>query len=438
MSSSDAPKKEKMGIRHIMFVVTCCVMMATCTGMWFNAAGIFYNTVSADMGVGLGQFSLYITLSYVATTVFLPFAGRMLERFEARTLYSIGTILMFASFVIMAAAQNIWMFYIAGVLSAGMVAFNLYLLPVLIGRWFKARVGFVVGLSSAFSGIGAALWNPMGTAIMTAMGWRAAYLTFGIITLVALLPLVFFFVRSTPEEVGIKPYGIALSAGSATTQAGTEKLTGADYGKVMKSPAFILFCLMGVCGPLIAMINMYLPSYAQTIGFAAMIGATMASASMIGNLIGKIAFGAVSDKSTTAAVLCGAAAPLIGIVIMMSLGATSEIFVLAASFIFGMCNGNAVVILPLVVRRSIGDKDYARVWANISPICALFAGVGATLWGFVFDATKSYDTVFIIGIVLCILLVLFYFGAIKFAKRIPHTSEVVDAKGHPMSEAANA
>lgn len=420
MKDSSAPKKEKMGFRHLMFVVTCCVMMATCTGMWFNAAGIFYNTVSTDLGVGLGQLSLYITLSYVATMVFLPFAGRLLEKYEARTLYAVGTVLMFASFMIMATAQSVWMFYLAGVISCVMVAFGLYLLPIVIGRWFTARVGFVVGLASAFSGIGAALWNPMGTAIMTAFGWRAAYATFGFITLIALLPLVLLFFRSRPEEVGLRPYG---ASAASTADAGSKTpATGVDYAQVMKSPAFFLFCLMGVCGPLIAMINMYLPSYAQTIGFTAMIGAGMASASMIGNLLGKIAFGAVSDKSVGAAVLCGAAAPLIGIVMMMTLGASSEFVVFAASFIFGMCNGNAVVILPLVVRRSIGEKDYARVWANISPICALFAGVGASLWGFVFDATQSYDTVFVIGIALCVLLVLFYAGASFFVKKLVHTS----------------
>lgn len=413
-------QKEKMSIRHIMFAISCCLMMATCTGIWFNTAGIFYNTVSADLGVGLGNLSLYITISYVSTTLFLPFAGRILEKVDAKIIYAVSSLLMFAAFVLMSVSTSVWMFYVAGVISCVMVAFGLYLLPILIGKWFVARVGFVVGLASAFSGIGAALWNPLGTAVMTQFGWRTAYLMFGVIMLVCTLPFILLFFRSSPEKYGLKPYGATVVSAESSKNDSAQS-SGADYAKVVRSPAFILFCLMGVCGPLIAMINTYFPSYAVTIGFTAMIGAGMASASMIGNLLGKVLFGAVSDRSVSAAVICGAAAPAIGIILMVTFGASNEMFVLAASFVFGMCNGNAVVVLPLAVRRSVGDKDYARVWSKISPVAALFAGVGASLWGFVYDATLSYDLVFVIGIVLCILLVVFYIGAAFFVKRIPWT-----------------
>lgn len=92
MGRTASSGKEKMSLCHVMFIVTCCVMMAACTGMWFTSADIFCSTVSEALGVGLGQLSLYITLSYVATTIFPPFAGRLLEKFSARTLYAVGTV----------------------------------------------------------------------------------------------------------------------------------------------------------------------------------------------------------------------------------------------------------------------------------------------------------------------------------------------------------
>lgn len=425
-----------------MFAVACGAMMGVGCGMLMNAAGVFYPSVATEFGLvtaegkpNTGPISLWTTIYFLGTTIILPFCGRLLEKYSARTLYAVAVICLCIAFGINAAAPGVWAFYIAGVFASVPSAFILYLIPVLVSRWFVKKLGFITGLISAMSGACAAVWNILAASIISTSGWRIGYVFYLIMNLVICLPLVILFVRSTPEAFGLLPYGYVAEGGESKEEAmktAEKNAKGVSLKRALKSPALYFFAIQGFCGGIFAGINQFIPTYANYTlagdpAAIALIGASMTSATMISNLLGKVIFASLTDRTPLLAVLGGAGVPAIALILLLVFAGpgSSAVFFIACGFLYGFCNPNAVLILPLCVRKAFGDKDYSKIWGTISPVASLAAAFGFTIWGFIAAAT-SFTVVFGIGLVILVVLVACYLVARSSAKNLPQTTVAED------------
>jgi predicted MFS family arabinose efflux permease len=110
--------------------------------------------------------------------------------------------------------------------------------------WFFRRRGIALGVALAGFGVGAALVPPIGQMLISAYGWRVAYLVFaGLVFLVA-LPVSYFLIRETPEEMGLQIDG--------EKQAGnSDAMIGLSAVEASKTSSFwlilIAFLLVGTC-----------------------------------------------------------------------------------------------------------------------------------------------------------------------------------------------
>ncbi|MBQ7059027.1 MAG: hypothetical protein IJM83_06970 [Firmicutes bacterium] len=53
---------KKENLRYLLVLICCCLMAASSVGVFTNSVGVFYTTVSADLGVGRGAFAFHATL----------------------------------------------------------------------------------------------------------------------------------------------------------------------------------------------------------------------------------------------------------------------------------------------------------------------------------------------------------------------------------------
>lgn len=137
----------------------CCIMMGVNVGLTFSCAGIFYRPVSGTLGVAVGEFGIYM---YVFSTLMLSVAGRMLELWSARWIFTAACALMGLTFLAMSLFTTVWEFCLAGGVPGITLAFLLYLsFPTLVNRWFHTKVGLMTGVCSAASGIGGMLLQPL-------------------------------------------------------------------------------------------------------------------------------------------------------------------------------------------------------------------------------------------------------------------------------------
>ncbi len=417
---------DKLSWRHIGFVLAVASMQFLGVALQLNTSGIFYKSVADELGVGLGAVSFYISMAYIVSIFLMPVGERLMNRFSVRVIYVVANLALVAGFFLNAAAQNVWMMYLAGALMAGCVTFNMYLMPVLVARWFKKSVGFVVGLCGSLTGLGSAIFNVVGAQIIAEAGWRMGYVTFGLLILVIVVPLTIAFVRSNPEDVGVRAYGILEASKDASAGMVDRKLVGADFSSVMKSIAFPALVVMALCGGSVAVMSQYMTAFATDVGYIATVGATMTSAAMIGNMGSKILLGAVADRNISIAVIAAVVCPVIALGGLMVVGGSNAMLIIAVAFLYGFVQPSNTVILPLVIQKLFGDKDYGRIWAMISPFSCIACATGATMWGWIYDGTGSFHIVFIIGITLLAIRLVSYLFTYRVSKRIPHTEAVVE------------
>ena len=62
--------------RHIMLIAALCGMMSNCLGVLFNVAGLYFNPIAADFGIGRGDVSM---ASGVTQSLMLPMGAVMNE-----------------------------------------------------------------------------------------------------------------------------------------------------------------------------------------------------------------------------------------------------------------------------------------------------------------------------------------------------------------------
>lgn len=380
-----------------VIVVCCCLMMGVNIGLSFSCAGIFYRPVSTDLGVSVGEFGIYMSLMYVASTLMLPLAGKLMERGSARRLLAGNSALMGLTFLGMALSTSVWQIYLAGCVMGVTVAFLLYLsFPTLINRWFVSKVGLLMGVCSAASGIGGMLFNPIAASVITGYGWRWAYAGFGLIILAVVTPLLALLLRDRPSDKGLLPYGAGRTDSEAA--AGRQVTEGVSYERAMKTPvmwALVVFAfLMMACSTL----NLFIPNYVTDMGFTLEQASLAAASVMAGVTVGKLALGHINDRSCLAGSMVTTVAGAAGLVMLIG-GSAGIWMAVAGGFLFGWAYAGVTVQTAMLTRTVFGNLSYARIYSVISMALAAGGALASGGWGIIVDHT-SYRFIFTVGVVM--------------------------------------
>lgn len=406
--------KRKMHYAFVI-VICCCLMMGVNVGLTFSCAGIFYKPVTSDLGITLGGFGLYMTVMYIASSLVLPLAGRLLERYSARRLFTGASALNGIALCMMGMMSGLWGFYVAGALLGISIAFLLYMsYPTLINRWFHTRMGLMIGICVAASGLGGIIFNPLGGWIITQWGWRMAYYVFGLIVIAGVTPLLALLLRDHPEDMGLRKFGMDADVSKAEGGSAGQPDGGVSYARAVRMPVFYLlvvfsFIMMG-CSTL----NLFIPGFTENVGFSVEQASLAAAASMVGVTLGKLLLGWINDRNCTAGVLLCTGGGAAGLATIVVGGATLPI-ILAGSFLFGWCYAGVTVQTAMLTRAVMGSKDYSRIFATISVALSAGGAVASGGWGLLADAT-SYPVIFISGAALLILAGILGLGALRTVK----------------------
>lgn len=317
---------------HYGFVILfcCCLMMGINVGIAFSCAGIFYEPVSESIGVSIGQFGIYMSIMYVASSLLLPAAGKMMERFSARKLIGGASAVMGLTLVGMSFSNRLFEFYVAGAILGFTMAFLLYLgFPTLINRWFNAKVGLMIGICSAASGIGGILFNPLGAYMITTLGWENAYRIFAAIVLLLETPLLFLLLRDRPADKGLLPFGAKEDKGEKTA------VTGIAYRDSLRMPSLYALIVLAFLLMATSTLNLFIPKYVTGLDFSLEQASYAAAAVMTGVTLGKLALGQINDWSCMAGVLATTLGGALGLLLIM-LGGSSLWLIILGSFRLGV------------------------------------------------------------------------------------------------------
>lgn len=161
------------------------------------------------------QWSRATVSSVVSINIFLygligPFAAALYQRFGLRRTMMVAMALLGGGYGLSTLATKYWQFVVLWgfVVGAGSGLAATVLGAAVATRWFTARRGLVMGLLTASTATGQLIFLPWLAAAVTERGWRAAPLIVAG-ACAAIVPVILWWMRDDPREVGQRPYGEA-------------------------------------------------------------------------------------------------------------------------------------------------------------------------------------------------------------------------------------
>ncbi len=171
----------------------------------------FIAPISKEMGWSLGAVSLALTFRLLISGVTAPLIGLIIDRFGPRWLGLLAGLAAGVSLIGLFYAHQLWLLYllfaISGAVGLGGGPGGNLLTLVPVAKWFTLKRGRATSIATTGMAIGTVMSIPAGQWMIQTIGWREAWVVFGVVVTIIIVPLSFLFLRGSPSDLGLEPDG---------------------------------------------------------------------------------------------------------------------------------------------------------------------------------------------------------------------------------------
>jgi MFS family permease len=352
-----------------------------------------------EFGWDRSTISFAISLNLLLYGLMGPFSAAIADRLGPRRMMMVAmgclAVGVCLTLVMTASWQLVVLWGVVVGCGSGMVA--LALGGFIVNRWFVERRGIVMGGITAATAMGQLLFLPSLAALVEAYDWRVAA---GIVAVLVLLtvPMLWFFMRDFPAEVGERPFGQRDETPPARHATGNPFATAfAALGLAVVSRDFWLLSMsFFICGlSTNGLIGTHLIAACIDHGIPQVMAASLLAMMGVCNLVGTIGSGWLTDRYDSRHLLCTYYA-LRGASLLflpMALNTTTIDLGLTVFALFYGLDWIATVPPTLRLTTDVFKGKGALVYGWIvamhqfgSAIAAFLGGVSRTYLGDYFDA----------------------------------------------------
>ena len=391
--------------RWVIFFV-CFLIFFAMVGLANAPFSLFIVPVTEYFGFTRGDFSLIFSIMTVVGVIIQLSLGVIIKRLGLRLVMVIGSILIPMGFVLYAQATSLGLFYLGGLLvGIGFALASITSVTLLIDQWFEKGEGLILGLISAGSGFGGALFSRIIGMQIVENGFKSAYMLSAIILAVTAVPVI-LFIRTKPVAMQEqKETGLNKEKLYAEIQLDIPL----DYGDTFKQGYFrMALAAVFLIGLIIHPVIVSTPAYLLEKGFDAVFAASVTGSIFFVLAFAKIFLGFMNDKlGIRTSLLIGLGAFILSTIALIL--ASSKWVV----WVFVVCSGTGAatlaVLIPLYARDLLGLQNYRHLLGVFVAVVSAGIGVGTPLINYVFDLTGSYTVMIalsgVIGLIALLLAV---------------------------------
>lgn len=391
-------------IRYGKTLIICSCLIASSIGVCINSSGVFYTSISKDLGLSQGTVAFSGTLLMLCSAITSLLVTRVMKKMPWKSMLRIASAVSFIATIIIPIIPTTATLYVCSSLRGIAIAFfSAVPVTILMNNWFHKNYGLFTSIVLGCSGITSAVVSPLLVTIINSNGWKMAYLLMGGIQLLLCMPALISHFTFTPQEQLLKPYGN--NKQSETIQIQLPVQIEKEKNIIFRICSIIIFAafvtaIAGVCQHFTNIaVQAHMPYTVTTF---------IMTAVMLGNISFKFLIGLLSDKigafpSSLLMILMNSVAA-----ICMMLSAVPFLF-LFGSYLFGAVYSVSAVGIILLIKEMFGVHLYNKLYPIVSFFSNIAMAVSLTLVGFLYDYTGNYDSVFLIVILLQIYNIIFLF-----------------------------
>ena len=397
-------KKPRVFYGYWVVVATFFCLFIT-SGCGFFAFSLFVKPLEADLGWGRGEIMVAFSIFLLVMGIASPFIGRVVDRYGARKIITIGALIMGLGFVLLSRMNHLWYLYISYiVIGIGMTAMGHVPASAIVSNWFEKRRGIAIGIMSTGIGAGGFALSPLiGGYLIPDFGWRVSYLVLAVLIWVLIIPLALFVVKTKPADMGLYPDGVEALEREAVigdsplpTREVTLKMALATSGFWLAAVSYLTsgFSSVGVI--------QNQASYLEDIGFPVAMAAGALGGVGLGSLIGKFIFGWLCDRIPAKYVYSIALGlHVVGTIMLMSIKpASPPAIIWLYALVMGLAAGGWLPTMSMLISTHFGLAAYGTIFGMINLVHSIGVAIGPFMAGYMYDTMGSYYWAFIIFLAL--------------------------------------
>jgi len=385
------------------------------------AHGVKDKVDALEYGLSKTQTQIIFSAGLALFAVVMVLAGRMMPKVGPRKLAVAGGIVLGLGYVLagLITPGNFWTtFLFVGIVGGSGIGLG-YVVPIAVGmKWFPDKKGMITGLAVAGFGFGALLW------IYLAGQFGNLIADFGLGTTFLVFGVAFFLLVVIGGAWMVNPPDGWLPAGYKPPEAAKGKKPAAgtvDYtsGQMLATPQFYMILLTFAFGAgagltVIGCIKLFAIESMTARGLeaaqaSAVAGTAMALFYALANGIGRIVWGAVSDKIGRKASIIVMTAVQGVVVILFQWMAGYEYMLYLAAALIGFNFGGNFALFPTITADTFGTKNIGQNYGWVFLAYGIGGIVGPIMSGWLGDH-KMFSTAFTILGVMCLVGVLVIAG----------------------------
>lgn len=369
--------------------------------MWgaYYSFGIFFEPLLAEFGWTKAMTAGVFSLSFFLTGILGVLAGRLTDRFGPRIVMTVCGFFLGLGYLLVSQTGTVWELYLFyGVVVAIGMAASVIPLQSTVARWFVKRRGAMNGIIISGIGAGMVIVPPIAHRLISIYGWRTSYIVVGISALI-LIMLSAQFLRRDPGKMGQLPYGEGESEIKVSSQT-----TGFSLREAIRTWQFWVLVVALLCFTMgEGTILVHIFSHAIGLGISAASAALIIPVIGAISIPGRILMGIAGDRigNRPAYVICF-------VFLTISLGwllVARELWMLILfAVIFGFGYGGLSALISPIVAELFGLSSHGVIFG----VVIMFGGtagmaIGPLLAGHIFDITGSYQTAFVMYVVISVI-----------------------------------
>lgn len=343
----------------------------------------------------------------VAQGLLSPFIGHLMDRRPIKWLVTAGAVIAACGFVAAAQATAVWHIIVVystliplGVILAGPLAAQ-----TLAAKWFSARRGLAIGISTTGTSIGGFVFPILVGLLFSGYGWRTTHLILAALILLIVVPVVWVFVANQPTDKGITPEPDPEASGSV--DAVPEYPTWTTMS-ILRQRNFWVMILAFV--PLLTAqgaVQANLAAFAIDLGTAKELTPRLIALMAITMIVGKLFFGRQADRWDLRYLFL-LAVGIVSLVVGLMLLRPGYALQLVIAGILGVGTGAFLPLLGAIISTRFGPIGFGKVMGLLGPFTTTSA-LGTVFAAKIYDATGSYDLalqIFLLAMLPCGLIIL--------------------------------
>ncbi|MGC2412324.1 MAG: MFS transporter [Stellaceae bacterium] len=300
MTAIPNPPAARNRLHYAWIIAAVTFVVVALTAGIRSAPGVLIVPLEEEFHWSRATISFAVGVNLLLYGLVGPFAAALMDRFGVRLTMTLSLAATAIGVALSPAMHEPWQLIALWgvVVGIGCGFIGPYLAALIAARWFRQRLGLVIGILTAASAAGQLVFLPSMAALVTYAGWRVMSLTLAA-SVVIFVPLVALLMRERPEDLDLAPYGGLRAAVRAPTPSGNPfRVTFRALADGARSRDFWLIAgSYFICGASTnGLIGTHLIPACVDHGLGEVVGASLLAATGVFAFVGGTLSGWLSDR----------------------------------------------------------------------------------------------------------------------------------------------